>query len=269
MSFFFRGSSPPCGSSNLILILRAEVQDRGAASQLRRSMEAVLKDKSTSTAALSHLHDTLSSKRADRWVQPPPDKKPRRATPPQPAIDVVRGAVPKWLLERSESPLELRSVRGYDGGEVVEFHIDGAFRAMVQLHEDGEVPLRLAICESHETMPLDASQPAASHALRDVAMRGQRFLALLDALPAADRLPLLSRWLCSYHNLFSVPCARCGRFLSTGAASNAAALLPPTVRDVKGRAYLADCFSVVSMSADAEEGWLAADAPRGGADAVS
>ena len=162
-------------------------------------------------------------------------------------------------------PLELRSIRGIDGGEIVELHIDGAFRAMVQLHADGEVPVRLAICESHETMPLDASQPAASHALRDVAARGQRFLALLDALPAADRLPLLSRWLCSYHNLFSVPCARCGRFLSTGSASNAAALLPPTVRDVKGRAYLADCFSMVSMSADAEEGWLEPEPPRGGA----
>ena len=239
------------------------------ASAQHKRMDAVLKDAaSTSTAALAHLHDTLSTKRADRWVEPP-DKKPRtREAPLRPAIDVVKGAVPKWLLERSEAPLGLRSVQSIDGGEVVELHIDGAFRAMVQLHEDGEVPLRLAICDSHEAMPLDASQPAASHALRDVSARGQRCLALLDALPAANRLPLLSRWLCSYHDLFSAPCAHCGRFLWTGAASDAAALLPPTVRDAKGRAYHAHCFSLMSMSADAEEGWLAADAPRGAADAA-
>ena len=143
-----------------------------------------------------------------------------------------------------------------DDGTVVEVRVAGVFRALVELcSEGGElVPVRLAICESDDDMPLGASQPASSHVFRDIAARGQRLLARLGTLAPAERLPVMRRWLSSYHDIFTAPCSHCGHYLWPAAAS-AATLIPPTVRCTSERAYHAHCFATCSLM-DTEEGWL-------------
>ena len=143
-----------------------------------------------------------------------------------------------------------------DEAKVVEVRVEGVFRALIELCSDGGelVPFRLAICESGDDMPLGASQPASSHVFRDIAARGQRLLACLGALAPADRLPVMRRWLDSYHDLFTTPCWHCGHHLWPAAAS-AATLLPPTVRCASGRAYHAHCFAECSLT-DTESEWL-------------
>ena len=143
-----------------------------------------------------------------------------------------------------------------DEARVVEVGIDGVFRALIELCSDGGdlVPVRLAICESGDDMPLGASQPASSHVFRDIAARGQNLLARLGTLAPADRLPVMRRWLSSYHDIFTAPCWHCGHHLWPAAAS-AATLLPPTVRCASGRAYHAHCFAECSLT-DTESEWL-------------
>ena len=150
---------------------------------------------------------------------------------------------------------DARVARG-DEARVVEVRVEGVFRALIELCSDGGelVPFRLAICESGDDMPLGASQPASSHVFRDIAARGQRLLARLGALAPADRLPVMRRWLDSYHDLFTTPCWHCGHHLWPAAAS-AATLLPPTVRCASGRAYHAHCFAECSLT-DTESEWL-------------
>ena len=128
------------------------------------------------------------------------------------------------------------------------------FRALIELCSDGggSYRSRLAICEKRADMPLGLT--ARSHVFRDIAARGQRLLARLGALAPADRLPVMRRWLDSYHDLFTAPCWHCGHHLWPAAAS-AATLLPPTVRCASGRAYHAHCFAECSLT-DTESEWL-------------
>ena len=167
------------------------------------------------------------------------------------ALDAARKALP------AGSPLSLRAL----DDDLIDLQIDGVLRALVEMSagDDGEaaVPVRLAVCAHDDAMPLGASQPASSHVFADISARGQRLLARLEALPAAERLPVLSRWLSSYHDLFTAPCAHCGRHLP--AVAGAAPLLPPTVRTSSGAAYSAQCFAACSLD-DVEEGWLDAAA---------
>ena len=143
-----------------------------------------------------------------------------------------------------------------DGAEFVEVRVEGVFRALVELCSYGGelVPVRLAICESGDDMPLGASQPASSHVFRDIAARGQRLLARLGTLAPAERLPVMRRWLSSYHDIFTAPCSHCGHYLWP-AAESAATLLPPTVRCASARAYHAHCFAACSLT-DPEAEWL-------------
>ena len=157
-------------------------------------------------------------------------------------------------MQRDDAP----PVARVDEARVVEVRVEGVFRALVELQlcsDGGElVPVRLAICESGDDMPLGASQPASSHVFRDIAARGQRLLARLGTLAPADRLPVMRRWLSSYHDIFTAPCWYCGHHLWPAAAS-AATLLPPTVRCASGRAYHAHCFAECSLT-DTESEWL-------------
>ena len=160
----------------------------------------------------------------------------------------------RLVMQRDDAQV----ARADDGAEarVVEVRVEGVFRALVELcSEGGElVPVRLAICESGDDMPLGASQPASSHVFRDIAARGQRLLARLGTLAPADRLPVMRRWLSSYHDIFTAPCWHCGHHLWPAAAS-AATLLPPTVRCASARAYHAHCFAECSLT-DTESEWL-------------
>ena len=127
--------------------------------------------------------------------------------PSESPVETAVRAVPGWLLDHTDAPLEIQSFRG---DLEIQISIDGVFRAVVELcSADGDVvPIRLAMCGSRDAMPLGASQPAASRVFGDVAQRGQRLLARLDSLPAPDRLPQLRRWLSSYHDLFTSRLAR-------------------------------------------------------------
>jgi len=148
------------------------------------------------------------------------------------------------------------TVRGTPDSPSLDLRIEGTFHAVIALAPtaDGKwQPKRVAVGGSEDEMTLGSMQPSTTRVFCELTARAGTFLLRLDALPPARRLPRLVRWLCAFEDLFSARCAHCGRVLDT-ADGTADALVPPTVRCSKLRAFHVRCAEL--SCGDVGVGWL-------------
>jgi hypothetical protein len=134
--------------------------------------------------------------------------------------------------------------------------VTGSFRATVALTPamgGGWQPLHVAVAGLDGETPLGYIPPSTARVFSELTARAGAMLVRLRVLPTARRLPRLVRWLCAYEDLFSAPCGHCGRMLDS-ADGTALALVPPTVRCSRGRAYHERCAEM--CCGDVEAAWL-------------
>ncbi|XP_008442914.1 mediator of RNA polymerase II transcription subunit 27 [Cucumis melo] len=120
-----------------------------------------------------------------------------------------------------------------DKAGVIELIIPSVFRAVVSLHPIGSVePDALAFFSPDERgSHVHARGFSNYHVFRHVTEHAATVLQyFLGNQPKAALYPLLL-WICSYQNLFSKACSKCGRRLSVNKQSDL--LLPPVVRPYK------------------------------------
>ncbi|KAL0555278.1 hypothetical protein IC582_009221 [Cucumis melo] len=120
-----------------------------------------------------------------------------------------------------------------DKAGVIELIIPSVFRAVVSLHPVGSVePDALAFFSPDERgSHVHARGFSNYHVFRHVTEHAATVLQyFLGNQPKAALYPLLL-WICSYQNLFSKACSKCGRRLSVNKQSDL--LLPPVVRPYK------------------------------------
>ncbi|XP_004136512.1 mediator of RNA polymerase II transcription subunit 27 isoform X1 [Cucumis sativus] len=120
-----------------------------------------------------------------------------------------------------------------DKAGVIELIIPSVFRAVVSLHPVGSVePDALAFFSPDERgSHVHARGFSNYHLFRHVTEHAATVLQyFLGNQPKAALYPLLL-WICSYQNLFSKACSKCGRRLSVNKQSDL--LLPPAVRPYK------------------------------------
>ncbi|CAK9322983.1 unnamed protein product [Citrullus colocynthis] len=120
-----------------------------------------------------------------------------------------------------------------DKAGVIELVIPSVFRAVVSLHPVGSVePDAVAFFSPDERgSHVHARGFSNHHLFRHVTEHAATVLQyFLGNLVKAALYPLLL-WICSYQNLFSKACSKCGRLLSVNKQSDL--LLPPAVRPYK------------------------------------
>ena len=160
--------------------------------------------------------------------------------------------------------ISVRSLLGKDVQAVVELGIEGVLVAIMEMRlpPGGSAdlaadwaPTRIVVTGYEDSLSLGAMQPPRSHLFRSITTHAAELLLRLGVLPSARRLPCLVRWICAFHDVFSSPCALCGRLLQPTSA-DPAILLPPTLRDSSMQAYHEQCFAAGPGERDWCTGWV-------------